>query len=830
MTPNAPDAPDRTEPSEEGPDDPALAARLIGARLEVEPLTLALMKANAARVLFARAAEVRVGRYLLQRELGAGGGGTVFVARDPELDREVALKVISAGDASRRGRALAEGQALARLAHPNVVPVFDVGEDGHHVYLAMELVTGESLRVLAGHASARVLIAAYRQAGAGLVAAHAAGLVHRDFKPDNAVLGRDGRVRVVDFGLAAADGATASGGTPRYMAPEQRAGAVATAAADQFAFAAALREGVTHRGAPLPRWLERPLRRAQADAARDRFPTLAALLRELERDPATRWRRRALVAAPIGLIGLGAALGWTRAGGTAAAPRCDQAPAQLAAAWTEARGREVRTRVAGLGGPYATALGPAAERQLSAYAESWRRGHHAACEAAPATPSARVIDRRAACLVSARNQLGAVVDLMLTVAAEQLGDAARALAELPPVERCALDGGDAGLVTAPPLGLEPAVAEVASQLDRVRVRTAAAAADAPALAARAVAQARQLGYRPLLARALLAEGRARFALDQRAAAVAPLEEATDLALVVGDDVTALEAYAREVLARPVSEHEALRAGARPMLGLAARLGPAGRLGTALLHNHLGVVEFSAGRREAARVAWSTALALARQLDGPDVLELAWVWSNLARVSDDATRAALLAEVVALTKGRLGADHPQTLYLAIDAAFWTGEVGATRAAMAPLCDRLAELHPTRAATIVECSYELGVLDLADGDPDAASRHLARVVGLAQADVDADSVRLAAAFLAALDGQPGAADLFRAVLRGLAVTDATPWFQLLPAADAELGLAMTLPHAERAAARARAHALLVRAAAVSPGPVVQRRLAWADAPAR
>ncbi|MBP6841699.1 MAG: protein kinase, partial [Kofleriaceae bacterium] len=167
MTPNAPDAPDRTEPSEEGPDDPALAARLIGARLEVEPLTLALMKANAARVLFARAAEVRVGRYLLQRELGAGGGGTVFVARDPELDREVALKVISAGDASRRGRALAEGQALARLAHPNVVPVFDVGEDGHHVYLAMELVTGESLRVLAGHASARVLIAAYRQAGAG---------------------------------------------------------------------------------------------------------------------------------------------------------------------------------------------------------------------------------------------------------------------------------------------------------------------------------------------------------------------------------------------------------------------------------------------------------------------------------------------------------------------------------------------------------------------------------------------------------------------------------------------------------------------------------------
>ncbi len=209
-------------------DDPALRAQLGGARFALDPIAAAVARAQARAALFGTHEEVTVGRYQLLRAVGAGGGGSVYAARDPELGRELAIKLIAAAG-SARARALAEGQALARLSHPNVVPVFDVGVDGDRVYLAMELVRGQSLRSYAVTATHRAILAAYRQAGEGLAAAHAAGLIHRDFKPDNAVIGVDGRVRVIDFGLAhSADGDTAAGrrvaGTPRYMAPEQQAG------------------------------------------------------------------------------------------------------------------------------------------------------------------------------------------------------------------------------------------------------------------------------------------------------------------------------------------------------------------------------------------------------------------------------------------------------------------------------------------------------------------------------------------------------------------------------------------------------------------------------
>src|SRR5205823_4758556 len=126
---------------------------------------------------------------------------------------------------------LAEGQALGKLSHPNVVPVYDVGVVEDQVYLVMEWVQGTTLRAYAGSpCSRRELIEAYRQAGEGLAAAHRAGLIHRDFKPDNAIRGDDGRVRVLDFGLARSDGdggvesVKRLAGTLRYMPPEQAAG------------------------------------------------------------------------------------------------------------------------------------------------------------------------------------------------------------------------------------------------------------------------------------------------------------------------------------------------------------------------------------------------------------------------------------------------------------------------------------------------------------------------------------------------------------------------------------------------------------------------------
>jgi tetratricopeptide (TPR) repeat protein len=207
----------------------------------------------------------RVARYVLVERIGEGGMGVVWAAHDPELDRRVAVKLVHSHSASARarGRLLREAQAMAKLSHPAVVPVFDVGAVGDQLFIAMELVDGVTLRQALAGASAGAALAMFVAAGRGLAAAHDAGIVHRDFKPENVLVGRDRRVRVTDFGiarLAAADDVADIGavtepwrpltragtilGTPRYMAPEQRRGEPADARSDQFSFCLALWEAV----------------------------------------------------------------------------------------------------------------------------------------------------------------------------------------------------------------------------------------------------------------------------------------------------------------------------------------------------------------------------------------------------------------------------------------------------------------------------------------------------------------------------------------------------------------------------------------------------------
>ena len=214
-----------------------------------------------------------VGRYIVLDCIGAGAMGVVYTARDPDLNRKVALKLLRANrDAgssqASRARLLREAQAMARLSHPNVMPVYDVGMVGDEVFLAMELVDGGTLStwLRAAERPWREILVVLRAAGEGLAAAHAAGLVHRDFKPDNVLVGTDGRVRVTDFGLARASrdeattpetpsapgeellaSVTRTGtliGTPAYMAPEQLSGGVADARSDVFSFCVTLYEAL----------------------------------------------------------------------------------------------------------------------------------------------------------------------------------------------------------------------------------------------------------------------------------------------------------------------------------------------------------------------------------------------------------------------------------------------------------------------------------------------------------------------------------------------------------------------------------------------------------
>lgn len=274
----------------------------------------------------------RIGRFEVDAAVGAGAMGAVFSARDPALGRQVAIKVLQSGAGEASGARLErEARALARVNHPNVVTIYEVGDVDGQPFIAMEFVSGQTLREWGAGKSPAAVLDAYCAAARGLSAVHAAGLVHRDFKPANVLVGEDGVVRVADFGLvrdpvdapssaAQAPPADWTGtrtgavlGTPAYMAPEQIHGGVVGPAADQFAFCAALYEALTgslptsHRtGAPLsrhglPRALLRVLARGMAIEPAARWPDMDALIAALAR----RVRWRVLVAVLI-VIGLGA--------------------------------------------------------------------------------------------------------------------------------------------------------------------------------------------------------------------------------------------------------------------------------------------------------------------------------------------------------------------------------------------------------------------------------------------------------------------------------------------------------------------------------------------
>ncbi|MDP2270538.1 MAG: protein kinase [Archangium sp.] len=275
---------------------------------------------------------LRVGRYEIERELGRGGMGVVYQARDVTLDRRVALKLLHARrDEAAQARLLREAQVMAKLAHPNVVPVFELGEWRNDLYLVMELVTGVTLEAWLKRAKHRRsdILEHFMQAGRGLAAAHAAGVVHRDFKPANVLVGLDDRVRVTDFGLSrpgpalelpatnsavvTRDGAIV--GTLAYMAPEQLDGKTADERSDQFSFCVALIEALAGQrpfkgetwselavslgekprfGTGIPAQLRGVLRKGLEQNPAHRYASMTALLNAIERAQNVGWRTVAM--------------------------------------------------------------------------------------------------------------------------------------------------------------------------------------------------------------------------------------------------------------------------------------------------------------------------------------------------------------------------------------------------------------------------------------------------------------------------------------------------------------------------------------------------------
>ena len=387
-----------------------------------------------------------VSRYVIERFLGAGAMGAVYEARDPELGRRVALKIVAAGAGrateGRAGRLVREAQAMARLSHPNIVQIFDAGQSGDVMFIAMQRIDGPSLRehLATTRESVAKRIELMRDAGRGLATAHDAGIVHRDLKPDNILIDSAGAALVGDFGLAlvpedleevavgvdsgeSTQWQTMEGavlGTPAYMAPELERGGRGDALSDQYSFGVTLAEVV---GAEAPRRILGIVKRACAEDPRSRFPSMAALLDALE-------PRVTVARAAVGVAALAVAVtllfAWPRATDDDAVGACRRAADEkLQREWSvETRGT-VEAHLAGLSTRGAAAMSRSILGRVDRYANDWLAMRREACEATKVRgeQTTTLLDLRMSCLDDRVGELGVVRRSLATLGAADLASA-----------------------------------------------------------------------------------------------------------------------------------------------------------------------------------------------------------------------------------------------------------------------------------------------------------------------------------------------------------------------------------------------------------------------
>jgi tetratricopeptide (TPR) repeat protein/tRNA A-37 threonylcarbamoyl transferase component Bud32 len=634
------------------------------------------MRAEIASRLSGCEVAAKVGRFVLLGELGAGGMGRVFRAYDTQLDRSLALKVVrrEAGDVhSATMRLGMEARALARLNHPNVVTIHEVHVVGDELILAMELVDGQDLghwaqqhpapRPFANDARFVIAIGYLRQAAAGIAAAHAAGLVHRDFKPSNVLVGADGRVRVADFGLAGAttdpsSRASASvreaamitmslastprvSGTPRYMAPEQQAGLPIDARVDQFAFCVTAWEllfGEHPWGGDMPgdepptpptgapASLAHALLRGLAIDPARRHASMDALLAAL---PSERQRRSSarVVALASGTAAVVAGLAVALAG---ARDPCADARDRLRGIWDEARRETLREVVLGSELPYATATWSQTEQGLDAYAARWIEVHVQTCEATEVRreQSSEMMNAKMGCLAQRRRALAAFVDVVAEGTPGAIERASLGVAELPRIESCREDDYVMyGFET--PSGSE---AQEDHALRDMLAKSSALRGAGEHVRARDLLEAARprvdaLGFPPLQQDFAYERARVAGELEEWQVETDALLQAYAGAARSGRTLLAAEAASRLAVAvTAAGEHD----GARLWLAVAASAlpdAPDPEL-AARLANDRGDVEAFSGQFEAAATAYREALATLERAHGRDDARLVSTLSDL----------------------------------------------------------------------------------------------------------------------------------------------------------------------------------------------------------
>ncbi|MEM7160470.1 MAG: serine/threonine-protein kinase [Myxococcota bacterium] len=423
------------------------------------------VRSLVASRLLGRTEHATVGRFRIEKRLGAGAMGIVYSAYDPRLDRRIALKVLpQQANPDRHSHVLREARAAARIHHPHVMSVFDSGEHEGQVWIAMELVDGCTLRQWwqAETRSWREILRVFMQCAEALAEAHRLDVVHRDFKPNNVLVetrpGTEVQARVVDFGIAAdlrdrGRGTLGGGGTPAYMAPEQRRAVSVDGRADQFSLSVALYEAL-HRELPfpttsreelaeavaagevrpfdarLPRWLRRIITRGLQPDPIDRFETMSAWIEQAQRGLGRRQRVFGLGA----LVVVGAASAMLAAGPTEFRETCDQAGSAALEVWSTERQQRVRAWFGdGDARPF--------EDGIDAWTERWRQARHDACTASEVRghESARARALRDSCLDHRLTTLDGYLEELLErePTAMLRAQATRSVRGLPALESCA---------------------------------------------------------------------------------------------------------------------------------------------------------------------------------------------------------------------------------------------------------------------------------------------------------------------------------------------------------------------------------------------------------
>ena len=583
-----------------------------------------------------------LGRYVVGDLLGAGAMGRVYSAWEPELDRRVAIKILQNDAPGARERLLREAQAMARLDHPNVVGVHEVGRSEHGVYVAMDLVDGETLRTWAERENSwRQIARVLADVARGLAAVHAAGVLHRDVKPDNVIVGTDGRARIGDFGLARStptpppDGnapvatGTSVAGTPAYMAPEVLRGGSATAASDQFGFGVTAYEMIAGRRPfegrtwselaraieqgsiaklRVPGWLDATIRRCLAVDPAKRFPSMTAVADALQPP-----RRRApWIAAAAGVALLASTATWLALRTDDAGPSCNLGASEIAAIANKPLTVDAPARAA-----------------IDRWAASWSTARDTVCRAATHEPAA-VIATRERCLDRRRSELAALLDRVGTYGAtpERLADA---LAALSPADCASLPLG-----AADPVPLDPQKAAIVRVVESElpAVRAAIALGDARPIAQQLttlVERARASGHAPTLAEVLILYAEAARSLSNLPEAALAARDAAAAAERGHDDLAAARAWVeRTTIAgdrRDLTAADDLAAIAAAAID---RAGAPRQLVAKLLRIR-GLVAFNRGKLDEARKLLREARTLFAEIAGERSVEVSGVESSLGTV-------------------------------------------------------------------------------------------------------------------------------------------------------------------------------------------------------